>query len=397
MFIINNRSPINESTAVNPSTSGLTNESQQQQQRKGSLPTDYVLVPDTNLADEYEADDAMMMSSTHEDDLDEHFLVNDDSDNTAAANKRKALITTDCPVGNEFEATNMFRDEFASRYGPMMPLFYLGKLEDAIRDALVCPARDRRLLGIYLHSDNTVFCNIFAAKTLCDETVINFLSSNFVVWPWDLTVKPHELYFYEMCAKFFGSTIASKLRQHQDKLPLFLIVTRVRATNEIVAIVEGDLTSDMMMQRLMQCSEMFENQRANDERDERERDERERIKREQDQAYRESLENDKAKRQRHAAEEEEKKIAREKAEQEERRRVEGIERRKADALARLAPEPDASQPQVSFFQIPSFKNSSCFILKIIISYKKRWPEFVSVFRMARRGSDVSTPKTSSRL
>ena len=107
--------------------------------------------------------------------------------------------------------------------------------------------------------------------------------------------------------------------------------------------VKGDLTSDNMMQRLMQCSEMFETQRMTDERDERERDERERIKREQDQAYRESLENDKAKRQRHAAEEETRRKEREKAEEEERLRVEAIEKRKSEALARLAPEPDANQ------------------------------------------------------
>ena len=241
------------------------------------------------------------------------------------------------------------------RYGPLIPLFYTGKLEDAIKDALVCPARDRRLLGIYLHSDHTVFCNIFASKTLCDETVINFLSSNFVVWPWDMTHKQHETHFYEVFAKFFGSTIASTLaRQHRDKMPLFVIVTRVRSSNEIVAIVEGDSTSDQMMQRLMQCSEMFEAQRATDERDERERDERERIKREQDQAYQESLENDKAKRQRHAAEEENRRREREREEAEERLRLEAVERRKADALARLATEPEPNAPQVGLKSISLF-------------------------------------------
>lgn len=245
----------------------------------------------------------------------------------------------------------MFREEFLARYGPIIPLFYSGKLEDAIRDALVCSARDRRLLGIYLHSDQTVFCNIFASKTLCDETVINFLSSNFVVWPWDLSVRVHESHFYNVCGKHFGSIISSKLLQHRDKLPLFLIVTRVRSTNEIVAIVEGDSTSDQMMQRLMQCSEMFETQRMSDERDERERDERERIKREQDQAYRESLANDKAKRQRHEAEEEVKRREREKAEEEEKQRIEAIERRKADALSRLTPEPNPNEPLVNIYII----------------------------------------------
>lgn len=290
----------------------------------------------------------------------------------------------------------MFREEFLVRYGPLIPLFYTGKLEEAIRDALVCPARERRLLGIYVHSDHTVFCNIFASKTLCDETVINFLSSNFVVWPWDVTLKPHEHHFYEVFAKFFGSMIANKLRQHRDKHPLFLIVTRVRSSNEIVAIVEGDCTSEQMMQRLMQSSEMFEVQRANDERDERERDERERIKREQDQAYRESLENDKAKRQRHVAEEEERRREREREQAEERRRLDAIEKRKADAFARLPNEPNSADSQVPHaflhhsYTYTHLQYNSTFVVS-------RSPAFASDCLTARRGSGGSQPARSSRV
>lgn len=101
-----------------------------------------------------------------------------------------------------------------------------------------------------------------------------------------------------------------------------------------------------MMGRLMQCSEMFEMQRMKDEHDERERDERERIKREQDQAYRESLEFDKAKRQRHAEEEEIKKKEKEIEQLEKRKLLENIETRKSDALKRLPNEPDINQTNV---------------------------------------------------
>jgi hypothetical protein len=108
-----------------------------------------------------------------------------------------------------------------------------------------------------------------------------------------------------------------------------------------------------MMGRLMQCSEMFEMQRMKDEHDERERDERERIKREQDQAYRESLEFDKAKRQRHAEEEEIKKKEKEIEHLEKRKLLENIETRKSDALKRLPNEPDINQTNV-FNIIPKF-------------------------------------------
>lgn len=84
---------------------------------------------------------------------------------------------------------------------------FSGPLEDAIKEALGCPARDRKLLGIYLHSDNSVCRHIFCSKTLCDENVVNFLTANFVVWPWDLTNKEHETHFYASCSKHLGNCI----------------------------------------------------------------------------------------------------------------------------------------------------------------------------------------------
>jgi hypothetical protein len=104
------------------------------------------------------------------DDLDEHFLL--DSSSTSSKEKQKPLIPKECATGDEFAGTCSFVDEFNKRYGPMTPLFFIGTLEDAIKEALLCPAKDRKLLGIYLHSDHTVFCNIFCAKTMCDENVV---------------------------------------------------------------------------------------------------------------------------------------------------------------------------------------------------------------------------------
>jgi hypothetical protein len=153
--------------------------------------------------------------------------------------KRASLIPND--YDNDYEATDNFVSEFASRYGPLMPLFFIGSIDAAIRDALLCPARDRKLFGIYLHSDHTVYCNIFCSKVLCDETVVDFLSSNFLVWPWDLTLEKNEAKFYNCCTKNLGDIAVNALQNLKNKLPLFLVVTRVRASNEISAIIQGKL------------------------------------------------------------------------------------------------------------------------------------------------------------
>lgn len=176
---------------------------------------------DTKASIHFDDDEDEEMHNAGDDDddadLDDHFLID-------SKEKQKPLIPKSCQAGDELAGTLSFTDEFTKRYGPeMVPLFFVGTLEDAIKEALLCPAKDRKLLGIYLHSDHTVFCNIFCSKTLCDENFVHFTSQNFVVWPWDVTVKEHESHFYDACSKQLGSAFASNLRKLKEKFPLFLI------------------------------------------------------------------------------------------------------------------------------------------------------------------------------
>ena len=294
--------------------------------------------------------DDEMNNIVYDDDLDDQFI-------SEPKPKQKPLISKECQVGDEVACTSAFVDEFAERYGRLMPLFFIGSLDDAIKEALMCPAKDRKLLSIYLHSDKTVFCNIFCSKTLCDENIVNFLASNYIVWPWDITLKEHEDHFYETCSKFLGSVFVKNLKDSKDKFPLFLVVTRVRSNNEVAAIIEGSSTAEDMMHRLMQTYEMFESQRVKDERDEYTRDERERIKREQDAAYQSSLEADKAKKQKQAEEDERMKQAAEKELELERQKLKDRERKRRECQLKLPEEPSESAPANSVsrirFRLPS--------------------------------------------
>ena len=262
------------------------------------------------------------------------------------------LISTICPPEDEFGCTSSFVDEFVTRYGPLVPVFYIGKLEAALREALHCSTKDRKIFGVYLHSDDTIFAHIFCKNTLCDENVVNFLTSNFIIWPWDLTLKPFEDSFYQISSRVLSNgansahnSVITTLKELKDRLPLLLIITRSRGNNEISAIIEGDCSNEMLMNRLMQACELFEMQRLKDERDEANRDEREKIKREQDAAYQASLELDKAKRQKQTEDLEKEK---EKGRQ--------LEQRKVDAKNSLPIEPaDNETVQVSRirFRLPS--------------------------------------------
>jgi len=45
----------------------------------------------------------------------------------------------------------------------------------------------RKLLAIYLHHDQSIFANVFCSQVLCAESLVSFLSANFITWAWDLT------------------------------------------------------------------------------------------------------------------------------------------------------------------------------------------------------------------
>ena len=154
---------------------------------------------------------------------------------------------------------------------------------------------------------------------------------------------------YNMIARHFDSLASRTLRNFEvDRLPLLLIVTRSRATNEILAMVPGSLNVDEMMTQLIQSVEMFSEQQRVEVAEEDERAARESVKREQDEAYQLSLEADRAKqeakRQSEAdkqRQEEEKRVLDEQARLEVEFALRKKEERRLTVKQRLPVEPEA--------------------------------------------------------
>lgn len=173
-----------------------------------------------------------------------------------------------------------------------------------------------------------------------------------------------------------------------DKLPLLLIVTRSRATNEVLAMIPGSLNVDEMMTQLLHAVEMFSEQQRVEIAEEEERSARETVKREQDEAYQLSLEADRyvghvhsvfltlhysfrcrakeeLKRQGEAVKQRQEEEQRVKEEQE-KRFIEFTqqqkEMRRQDVLKRLPDEPSADQPAGSItcirFRLPEGKTAT---------------------------------------
>ncbi|XP_050513741.1 FAS-associated factor 1 [Diabrotica virgifera virgifera] len=278
-------------------------------------------------------------------DASESFTVDDEYfvDNEGANAKRTdPLIPED--VEDEIVGCITFAEQFTTRYGPVHPAFYQGTLDDAIKEACSKPAKDRKILAIYLHHDASVLTNVFCTQLLGFESVMQMFENNFVLWGWDITFESNRRRLQQSVTTSLGATAAMSLRNIPvDRLPVIILITKIRSTIEIFSVVYGNVGVNELLSSLIECVEVFLEHQRVEIKEEEERAEREMVKLEQDLAYRESLEADRAK--------EEAKRLQEKKETETRKRLESekaLSEAKKEAFrkqveADLPPEPSLEQ------------------------------------------------------
>ncbi|BFZ17016.1 hypothetical protein BsWGS_20055 [Bradybaena similaris] len=199
-------------------------------------------------------------------------------------------------IDDDREVQEHFTKEFSKRYGECHPQFYIGSLDDAIRESLTVRPAERKLLAVYLHHDNSIFANVFCSQLLCAEGIVNYLSVHFVTWAWDLTAPGNTARFMQAATRHFGSLATAQMHCNAiDHLPSLLLISRSKSSNEVVDAIQGHTTLDEMMTRLIHAVEVFQGQKELELNEGKEREARERIKQEQDMAYEESLAADRKK------------------------------------------------------------------------------------------------------
>lgn len=192
--------------------------------------------------------------------------------------------------GDEAMAAIKFSEEFSSRYGRPHPEFFPAALDDAIKESCMQPAKDRKILAVYLHHDASVFTNVFCSTCLCADSVVSFLSENFVCFGWDLSFQSNRNRAVNMITKHFGSVAASNVKSLEiEKLPLIALIYRLRGTTEIFQMIEGNVSLDELMSRLITAQETYQSQLSLEIKEEEERAARDAVKREQDLAFEMSL------------------------------------------------------------------------------------------------------------
>ncbi|KAG5682038.1 hypothetical protein PVAND_011429 [Polypedilum vanderplanki] len=189
-----------------------------------------------------------------------------------------------------------FVSNYRERYG-VGPTFFEGSLEDALKTAYTAKsAKDRKLLAIYLHHDNSVLSNVFCGQLLGNENIIKLLNENYILFGWDLTFESNKNLFLSSLTASATDSASLQIRNMAiNQFPIILIIRKFRGMCEIADIIHGNINRDELYIHLMMNSDAFNEQMKIDIREENERAARESLLLEQQQAYQESLLADRAK------------------------------------------------------------------------------------------------------
>nr|XP_024215584.1 FAS-associated factor 1-like [Halyomorpha halys] len=252
------------------------------------------------------------------------------------ASRLSPLIPDD--VESETAGSSHFIEGFNQRYGPSVPRFYPGTLEDAIKEAFFCPVRQRRSLAIYLHHDCSAFTNSFCRKVLGLEVFLQTLTNYFVIWGYDITYPSNREMFMSSIERLISSTLSETLQNiSTTSLPALVIMTSSRSRIEMLQIIYGNTEINKCLLILTNAVELLTNIQQTESKEEEERSAREQIRLEQNKEYQASLlldrAKDEAKKQQMLLQSQEEERLKKEQEMEE-------ERRKADRMAAVSQLPE---------------------------------------------------------
>ena len=87
------------------------------------------------------------------------------------------------------------------------------------------------------------------------------LIESFTIWGWDLTYSSNKQRFLDMVGRHFGSVASSTVRNFGiEKLPLVILIAKMRGSMEIFQVIHGNNTLDEFMSSLMAANESYQSQ-----------------------------------------------------------------------------------------------------------------------------------------
>ncbi|XP_065196087.1 FAS-associated factor 1-like isoform X2 [Sycon ciliatum] len=164
-------------------------------------------------------------------------------------------------VSDGAEGTLAFMTSFNDRFGEVHPDFFIGPLNEAIQTAFTGPPKDRRLLAVYVHHDESITANVFCSQVLCSMSFINYLSSSCITWPWDVTYDSQRANLLTAISRNLGDEASQALRfSNRDSFPTLVLImqTGLSVTSlEVASIIPGQTPLDQAVGMLMSAIDEF--------------------------------------------------------------------------------------------------------------------------------------------
>jgi FAS-associated factor 2 len=224
----------------------------------------------------------------------------------------QSLVWSGRPIDPAKEIDD-YRVYFDNQYGTRHPVFYRGKLSQALRDA----QREVRLLFIYLHEKNSPLCDRFCREVLCEEALRLTIGDHLL---WSASIDTQE-----------GSQ-ASRLL-HTNSFPCFCIIAHQGSQQTVQLKLDHYIGADEFLAEVMNGVQhadqilQYNRERRNT------RNSRDRLLEEQNAAYLDSIRLDQEKAQQRLREENERRKL-----EEDQRRIYEEQQRKLRAFAEFRDE-----------------------------------------------------------
>ncbi|CAF3753984.1 unnamed protein product [Adineta steineri] len=123
------------------------------------------------------------------------------------------------------------------------PVVCMGTLENAVKEAFGSTDINKRCpLLIYVNNDKSIYTNLFCKQLLCNDKIIEYLMSNYVLWAWDVTYESNGQKLNEMCKTIFAPWTTDKRFDTNalDNYPLLLAINRDTDGNYVFnRLIEG--------------------------------------------------------------------------------------------------------------------------------------------------------------
>ncbi|CAF1020454.1 unnamed protein product, partial [Didymodactylos carnosus] len=171
------------------------------------------------------------------------------------SSKQPSLIPDGCT--NEMEGVNYFVRAFEDRYDTINLIWYIGTLQDAVKNLL--NAQENRPLIIYVHHDRSICVNIFVEQVLGNSSIIEYLNSNFVMWPWDITTDSNKKDLFDSLSSLIDVNLVIQLSSVDlDRYPLLIVLSKEYNEIKMLTIIQGHLNADEVYDLLIQTRDKSE-------------------------------------------------------------------------------------------------------------------------------------------